>query len=38
MPDETPSPILAWKALYLILALALAAEIGAFSALTWIYR
>ena len=36
--DETPSPILTWKALYLILAIALAVEIGAFSALTWMYR
>jgi len=40
MPDETPSaaPILTWKVLYLIVAVSLALEIAAFSALTWIYR
>jgi len=40
MPDEMPdsAPLLSWKALYLIVAIALALEIVAFSALTWIYR
>ena len=46
MPNETqgqtsgepPSPLLTWKALYIIVASALAVEIAAFSLLTWIYR
>ena len=38
MPDETPAPFASWRALYLIVASALALEIAAFAALTWIYR
>jgi hypothetical protein len=40
MPDETPpsAPPLGWTALYLIVAVALALEIAAFAACTWIYR
>jgi hypothetical protein len=38
MPDEAPVPFASWKALYLIVAVALALEIAAFAALTWIYR
>jgi hypothetical protein len=40
MPDETPhlAPILTWRSLYLIVAIALVLEIAAFAALTWIYR
>jgi hypothetical protein len=40
MPDKTPRPVLflSWKVIYLIVASALALEIAAFSALTWIYR
>jgi hypothetical protein len=40
MPDETlpPAPLPGWKVLYLIVATALALEIAAFAALTWIYR
>ena len=32
------APFLSWAALYLVVAVALALEIGAFAALTWIYR
>jgi hypothetical protein len=40
MPGETPPPAppLGWNALYLIVAIALALEIAAFAACTWIYR
>jgi len=40
MPNEAPdpAPLLSWRALYLVVAIALALEIAAFSALTWIYR
>jgi hypothetical protein len=40
MPDEIPpsAPPLSWKTLYLIVAVALALEIAAFAACTWIYR
>ena len=40
MPDETPRPVsfLSWTALYLIVAGALALEIAAFAAFTWMYR
>jgi hypothetical protein len=38
MPDETPPPILSWRSIYLIVAIALGVEIAAFAALTWIYR
>jgi hypothetical protein len=38
MPDDAPAPFLTWKALYLVVGLALALEIAAFAALTWIYR
>ena len=40
MPDETPSsaPFLSWNLLYLIVAIALAVEIAAFSVLTWMSR
>jgi hypothetical protein len=40
MPDEIPpsAPPLSWTALYLIVAVALALEIAAFAACTWIYR
>ena len=37
-PVEAPSPLLTWKALYILLAITLVVEIGAFSALTWMYR
>jgi hypothetical protein len=40
MPDEAPrpAPLLSWTALYLIVGIALALEIVAFSIFTWIYR
>jgi hypothetical protein len=38
MPNETPSPLLGWRSLYLLVGAALALEIAAFSLLTWIYR
>jgi hypothetical protein len=36
-PDEG-APFLSWTGLYVVVAVALAAEIAAFAALTWIYR
>jgi hypothetical protein len=40
MPDERPqpAPLLSWTTLYLIVVGALALEIAAFAAMTWIYR
>jgi hypothetical protein len=38
MPDDAPAPFLSWTTLYLVVGIALALEIAAFAALTWIYR
>jgi hypothetical protein len=40
MPDRTPSPEPAfnWKAIYVVVAGALALEIVAFALIGWIYR
>jgi hypothetical protein len=32
------APFLSWTAIYLVIALSLAAEIAAFATITWIYR